>query len=1165
MQSTSDENAHEKIPTEASADLTQRVSDSTDIECAEAQRRIDDIVDDLTQALVGAADPTQRIDDSKRDINDTDSEAAIAAPDQNQMRTVNAEHGSGCDELEDLTQPTDGDNVVSDLDDDCRESPHYSDPMLRTRPRTMHVVPRGVWSLWTKLCEIEFSALTSADTRGEERARAQALRNVMATARRVLQLPSDRVSTQSYSQWLNELKVYMRSRIAEASTRLDSEAAREPEPRSRAAADSASPTAPTESPQSNEGGERTRGEHMERNVKKAQSKMYQGYVAKAFAALSSKGAHSMSAESIDAMRSLHPTSLRGSLPTRPHCAQRIAIDDGKLIEVIRHINNGSAPGVSGWTGSHIELLVANEKCLRGIAVIVRLIINGDIPHELRDLFLAAPLTDLRKGEDGSGHRPIAPGEIFYRIATRYALTLTPDSVKQSLFPSMQYGAGKHSGQERALHLMRTARAHHATGITIKIDTRNAFNTVSRAHIANVLYSNAELSHLWRLFEFAYGQSSPLIMYHRGEPCADLASVEGVKQGDSLGSFLFCLAIQSALRESCRGLRCQIIAFVDDASIIGPTADCLTAFKRLRDALSAIGLEFAMQKCAVLYNGRADGMPESDKERVREAGLQVADQLTVLGCCITEDDTLMQQWMDRWLAGVRARCAPLAHAAMRTQSAMLLLRQSLNASADYLMRVLPPRHSLKLMAEFDTCVQETFLTVAQIEPPQMAEQYNLTMQRARLPIAMGGLGLASKHAIAPIAWYASLLTAVTDVLSFFGGDLNAAACSLLHVELVDAEMEITATNPQYELTLPEGVPGCGAADSQLRASVWSVAASKLRAARAAARRRSAAVNEHGSTQTDSVESIALVPPGFQRTLTQQYHLRCKRQLLRAFKDSHRAAEQASLLSASQRNSALWLTALPTESRYRLRDEEARHALRLRLHLPPRELEQLRTTACPCGAGDLQQDPLHFHSCALLKRTAATARHDLVLQTLSTLASELRVPHTVEPRPLEITGEDVQPAERPSREKPDLLLITASHHTTELLTDVAIVHPAAASYVDAAAVRPLSAAKSGETRKESKYGHLVRRAKHGVCELKGFAMESFGAFGPHADYVLKCLLKHADGSDDSPQLSDARTRLSIALQRGNARIALKGIELICAQRDELPPPPPHRPRACVAAVL
>ena len=170
-------------------------------------------------------------------------------------------------------------------------------------------------------------------------------------------------------------------------------------------------------------------------------------------------------------------------------------------------------------------------------------------------------------------------------------------------------------------------------------------------------------------------------------------------------------------------------------------------------------------------------------------------------------------------------------------------------------------------------------------------------------------------------------------------------------------------------------------------------------------------------------------------------------------------------------------------------------------------------------------------------------------------------------MQIVGEPARSAseekqQQPSREKPDLLLTTAYHSAAELLTDVVITHPATATALaDKADERPLRAARTAETRKLSKYGHLVLKAANGrsrIRDLKPFAMESMGAFGKHANDVLKIMMKHAahNAAGDTPLPHEARIRLSIALQRGNALIARHGVEMLCSTRDEAPQLQPHR---------
>jgi hypothetical protein len=653
------------------------------------------------------------------------------------------------------------------------------------------------------------------------------------------------------------------------------------------------------------------------------------------------------------------------------------------------------------------------------------------------------------------------------------------------------------------------------------------------------------------------------MFERGVPYAELESVEGVKQGDSLGSFLFCLAIQDALRQCCQGLPlCRAIGYIDDIKIIGHADQALQAYGTLKRALARIGLQLVPSKCAVLYNGDSEAMPDPVRQKVTEAGLPVVEELVVLGCLITTNQVKLRAWLDDKMIQMREDCKLIQHNTMRTQSAMLLLRMSLNAHMDYLMRVMPPADLRNTLGEFDTLMQQTFFALAGINDGDLSnDEYELAIHRLRLPISMGGLGLAAKSDLAPIAWYASLLTAVPDVLAFSAGDGTRAEHSWLGSALFSAEARLTANDPMYRLDLPAGMPS--ALDAQPvpqahgppppRVSLWQVAADKFRVLR-----------RMGTPRTDA--DCFRAPPRIQHSLTENFHKRRHRALKRTLRDAAKRAELASLLSASQRNAALWLTALPTEPWFRLRDEEIRGALRLRLHLAPCELNALRTTICPCGHGDLADDPLHFQTCALLKRTAGTVRHNFVLQGLSFLAGELGIPHTVEPRAGEVAGHNGTVTPQPAtRQKPDLLLVTACHSVSELLTDVTITHPAAASAItNGADTRPLQAAKTAETRKQTKYGHLVNAANgrgHKTCELKAFAMESLGAFGPQAEYILKCMFKHAmrNTVGDALQPQDARILLSIALQRGNALMGRKGIDLICATSDEYPQPSPHRRRS------
>jgi len=76
-------------------------------------------------------------------------------------------------------------------------------------------------------------------------------------------------------------------------------------------------------------------------------------------------------------------------------------------------------------------------------------------------------------------------------------------------------------------------------VLLKLDFRNAFNSVRRDSILEAIALHTPS--LYRYVESAHGEGSVLKF---GE--FNVASVEGVQQGDPLGPLLFCLTTHSLL-------------------------------------------------------------------------------------------------------------------------------------------------------------------------------------------------------------------------------------------------------------------------------------------------------------------------------------------------------------------------------------------------------------------------------------------------------------------------------------------------------------------------------------------------------------------------------------------------------------------------------------------
>ena len=215
---------------------------------------------------------------------------------------------------------------------------------------------------------------------------------------------------------------------------------------------------------------------------------------------------------------------------------------------------------------------------------------------------------------------------------------------------------------------------------------------------------------------------------------------------------------------------------------------------------------------------------------------------------------------------------------------------------------------------------------------------------------------------------------------------------------------------------------------------------------------------------------------------------------------------------------WLTAFPTSPELTLADDDFCLAVKNRLGLPC--ADDLPST-CICGS-NLLTNPQHFLSCHLLKRTAMTARHDMIVRKLADFFRTIGAVVHIEPR---IVGFE--------RFRPDLDIILSDR---SLLVDVGVTHAAAPSRHS---VTKLAAASSAEATKASKYAVLAAAR---AASFLPFIMESYGAYGKKALEVLHILRKAAANAvlpiPTSSSQSSFPQILAVTLQRGNALVFKRG---------------------------
>jgi hypothetical protein len=156
------------------------------------------------------------------------------------------------------------------------------------------------------------------------------------------------------------------------------------------------------------------------------------------------------------------------------------------------------------------------------------------------------------------------GDVFIKVAARFALARARAPL-MTIFGDLQYGALRSQGAEHIVLHSRQEFRGNKDNVLVSIDLTNAFNVVHRDRVVEAVYRYS-LEDLYNIVTFLYAAPSQLCT----AALQDFFSTQGVRQGDSLGSILFALAIHHDL-VTIRAAHPVVLirAHLDDIQLFGP--------------------------------------------------------------------------------------------------------------------------------------------------------------------------------------------------------------------------------------------------------------------------------------------------------------------------------------------------------------------------------------------------------------------------------------------------------------------------------------------------------------------------------------------------------------------------------------------------------------------
>ena len=285
-----------------------------------------------------------------------------------------------------------------------------------------------------------------------------------------------------------------------------------------------------------------------------------------------------------------------------------------LCTAANSFDDSTGVGISGWNARLLKFLMKNiaSEFVQAMLLLANLMANGTAPGAT--ILCSSILLPLSKPNNGI--RPIAIGELIYRMITKAALIAVFNVIPRALHPH-QFGVNTPGGVEPLIALINNTFERHLANVgdpsitttemfLAQLDQANAFNTASRILLCEAI--RLYCPGLWKLCEWIYNQPSQLVIYNPSSRTGNtvIYSKTGVKQGCPLSPFLYSMCIRKIFTELEAFIHSHdpaaiVAAYLDDITILSSDPNILTkvtAFLNTPEIIAEIGLRLNEEKCSI---------------------------------------------------------------------------------------------------------------------------------------------------------------------------------------------------------------------------------------------------------------------------------------------------------------------------------------------------------------------------------------------------------------------------------------------------------------------------------------------------------------------------------------------------------------------------------------
>ena len=475
-------------------------------------------------------------------------------------------------------------------------------------------------------------------------------------------------------------------------------------------------------------------------------------------------------------------------PTEEQLAYpRAHLDVEAFRKALLQLKPKTSPGLGCLRNEHLTALVYNKHAkaspnakdaFNRLHRFCDVIVSGNLPQYFFEAWTATSLSALNKrdpSELAEGEvmdcRPVAKGNCLRKAVNKAFLQPFKDQIIQRTSPT-QYGCSVEGGGTQLTTQIQLHLQHSPDHVLVSIDIKNAYNEIKRKRILDQLWGETlSDSHVgYEDFDEEAFRGMYIYLYKMLEVesyvglgsgtrmvDAEFKSSEGVQQGATESSALFCIGLDKANRITNQELREKggfLVSGMDDTYLVGPPDEVFAAVHRHKTRLADLGLVLAVhkskcylaaeQKDEIFHRQRGDieeGYVE-DSQGVRRFGLRV------YGVPIGEDDfisSFLEDRIERFkedFGEISRKLNPRASSAPEIplrQCFWQLLLKGLQFRGNFLARHLPPRQTEAFCSSFDNLILKLVHQATGIDIETVSA---FTKSRISLPITMKGIGIQS---------------------------------------------------------------------------------------------------------------------------------------------------------------------------------------------------------------------------------------------------------------------------------------------------------------------------------------------------------------------------------------------------------------------------------------